>query len=112
MDSIIDTIKHLRKDVYNTEEFKEEFSKQLSDKIHALDVTFVAEQYGGWSVNTIIDQSKKAEAQSTNYYKPISEALFESIHFIDNNCNCSELNNKNELVNVMVSGTDSLVIKI
>ena len=46
-DTVTNTVRDLRENVYNTEKFKKEFASELEKNICATEVTFVPEQFGG-----------------------------------------------------------------
>lgn len=110
-----DTIKiisHLRSNVYPTEEFKNTFSKQLKRKIYAENVVYTPDQFGGWNVNVSINKDKqlksKKESNSACYYQDIMNCLLNSIKSCENYIYYGNT----DLMNIVFSGTDSLIIKI
>ena len=109
----ITTIQHLRSNIYPEESFKTTFSKQLSKKLYAKDVKYVQEQFVGWNVNVVINQDKRTklgkESTSESYYPDVMDCLLSSIKFCEH---ISYSQNIAHLANVIVSGSDSLIIKI
>lgn len=106
-DSVTNTIKCLRNNVYNKDEFKEVFTNNLKESINAIDASFTPDQFGGWSVN--INTSESHQDSSTCVSK-ITNALIHSIRSVDTSVACSAV--ASNLANVIITGTDSLVVKL
>jgi len=114
-DSVTNTVKNLRENVYCKDEFKEEFSTALQDSIGAIDTSFVPEQFGGWSVNVTTNRSKGTELgieeqTSTSYLSKVVNALANTIHAVDCTVACSNV--ASNLANVVMTGHDSLTVKL
>lgn len=109
----ISTIQHLRSSIYPEETFKTNFSKQLSKKLCAKEVSYIPEQFGGWNVNVVINQDKRnklgKESTSESYYPDVMDCLLSSIKLCEH---VSYSQNIAHLANVVISGADSLIIKI
>lgn len=115
-DTVTDTVKALRENVYNTEEFKSKFILELEKNICATEVKFVPEQFGGWSVNITTDRNKSSELgvftqESSSYLKKISDALTSSIHSVNHSVNYTNVS-PSSLANVIVTGTNSITAKL
>lgn len=112
-DTVTNTVKDLRENVYNTEKFKKEFTSELEKNICATEVTFVPEQFGGWSVNATTDSDKlEVDSQeSRSYLNKITEALTSSIHSVNRSINYACVV-PSSLANVIVTGRNSITVKL
>lgn len=114
-DSVTDTIRTLRENVYNTEKFKLEFAEGLEKSVGATDVTYIPEQFGGWSVNVTTDKDKSNELgiaqESSSYLSKISDTLTSSIRNVDRTVSYSGISPMN-LTNVIVTGENSITVKL
>lgn len=111
-DTVTSTIKTLRESVYNTEEFKSEFSAELKKSISAINTKFVAEQFGGWSVNVTVDNDSEKTKDSKSYLSKVADALTNSIHVVSKNVSNVKSINASNLTNVIVTGSDSITVKL
>lgn len=111
-DAVTNTIKTLRESVYNTEEFKSEFSSELEKSISATNTDFVAEQFGGWSVNVTMDHNSEKIQDSKSYLSKVADALTNSIHVVSKNISGVKSINVSNLANVIVTGSDSITVKL
>lgn len=112
-DAVTNTIKTLRESVYNTEEFKSEFSSELKKSISATNTDFVAEQFGGWSVNVTMGHNDSDKIQdSKSYLSKVADALTNSIHVVSKNISSVKSINVSNLANVIVTGSDSITVKL
>lgn len=115
-DSVTDTIRTLRENVYNTEKFKQEFTEALEKSVGATEAKFIPEQFGGWSVNIITDKDKCNELgvsnqESRSYLGKISDALTSSIRSVDRTVKYSGVSPVS-LTNVVVTGENSITVKL
>ena len=105
---IISTIKLLRENVYCKENFKQSFSDQLKS-IGAIDVLYIPEQFGGWSINI---NTSTTHIDSGTCVKIIADILINTINMINSKIiHYSNLISSN-LINVIITGPKSFVIKI
>lgn len=114
-DTVTNTVKTLRENVYCKESFKEEFTTALNHAIGAIDTAFVPEQFGGWAVNVTTNRSEGEklginEQTSTSYLGKVTEALGDTIHNID--CTIAYKDVISNLANVVVTGQQSLTVKL
>lgn len=115
-DQITDSIKFLRLNVYNSKDFMNTFSTQLTSRIHAIDVRYIPDQFGGWSVDVTVNRNKGIEdgienQHSDNYVEKVINALLDSINstgYSISNYTSIAYN----LANVVITGNDSISIKI
>ena len=112
-DTVTNTVKNLRENVYNTEKFKEEFTSELEKSIYATETTFVPEQFGGWSVNVTTDSDKHGvdSQESRSYLSKIANALTSSIHSVNRSINYACVM-PSSLANVIVTGRNSITVKL
>lgn len=112
-DTVTNTVKNLRENVYNTEKFKEEFASELEKSIYATETTFVPEQFGGWSVNVTTDSDKLGvdSQESRSYLNKIADALTSSIHSVNRSINYACVM-PSSLANVIVTGRNSITVKL
>lgn len=112
--NITDITKLLREKVYDTDKFKNSFVDELKTSICATDASFVPDQFGGWSVNISVDRDKCKEAgicqNSTSYLNKISSSLASAIHNTNKSFSYSSMTNN--LANVIITGNDSIVVKL
>lgn len=108
-DNVTGTIRTLRESVYNTDEFKSEFSSNLKNSISATDATFIPEQFGGWSVNVNMNDVNIQDYKS--YLAKIADALTSSIHTVNKSVDYKNISSSS-LTNVVVTGSNSLAIKL
>lgn len=108
-DNVTGTIRTLRESVYNTDEFKSEFSSNLKSSISATDATFIPEQFGGWSVNVNMNDVNIQDYKS--YLAKIADALTSSIHTVNKSVDYKNISSSS-LTNVVVTGSNSLAIKL
>lgn len=113
-DNITDITKTLRSTVYCNDEFKQAFTDELKKSICAIDTQYVPEQFGGWSINVSVDRDKCKDVgidqTSSSYIGKISNALIASIHNIDHSASYESV--ANNLANVIITGNDSIVVKL
>lgn len=113
---VVGTIKTLRESIYNTDEFKSEFSSELGKSIAATNTSYVPDQFGGWSVNVTVDQNViegeyDTEDSSKLLLDKVSSALATSIHAVSKEAGHT-LTNPSILTNVVVSGPSSITVKL
>lgn len=106
-DNVTNTIKCLRNEVYNKDEFKNTFTDNLKKSINATDTNFIPDQFGGWSVS--INTSDK-HYNSSDCVSKVTSALLNSIKCVNSSIPCSSA--ASNLANVIITGLDSLVVKL
>lgn len=113
---VLGTIKTLRESIYNTDQFKSEFSSELRESIAATDTSYIPDQFGGWNVQVTVDQNvAEGEANTEDSSKllldKVTSALTTSIHAVSKSVG-SKLTNPSVLTNVVVSGPSSITVKL
>lgn len=123
-DNVTNTIGYLRSNVYNKEVFKNLFSSNLKRAINASNVYFVPDQFGGWTVNVDIykfdpptnpedfsdDEDNISMIDAITYIRKVCDALVDSIMIVDRSVSCSDI--AANLVNVIITGPDSIIVKL
>lgn len=112
-DNVTNTIAYLRSNVYDKDKFKSTFSSILNRTIGASNVSFAPDQFGGWNVNVDLTNdlpSDKFVAEAATYISKVADALVDSIMFVDRSVSCSNI--AANLVNVIITGPDSIIVKL
>lgn len=105
--NVTNTVKNLRENVYGKEEFKSSFSKNLENAISAENISFIPDQFGGWSVNVTTNTE---DTESSAYVMKVTEALVDTIHSIDHAISTKDI--ACNLANVIVAGHDNIIVKL
>lgn len=124
---ITNCISNLRKDVYNTEFFKRLFTAQLESSIHVIDVEYIPEQLGGFSIRANVDRNackSLIPSQHSEYYVTWICSAYQSVlaHIFNTYPSTQYIeedflkicgdNNISNLVNVVISGDNMIIIQI
>ena len=120
-------IENLRKDAYNTDLFKDIFKAELIHHINAIDVEFIPEQLGGFSIRINVDRNACADSipmqHSECYMAGIIKGycnilndmfkLYPRLQYIEEDFQkiCAD-NNISNLINVIISGSNEIIVKI
>lgn len=107
-DNIINTIKYLRNDIYDKEEFKTEFSNQLRNTIDINNISYTPDQFGGWIVNIFTNPNN---IEYKDYLRLISDSLINTISNLNIDSNKYKYA-ANNLANVILAGPQSLIVKL
>lgn len=120
-------IENLRKDAYNTDLFKEIFKAELIHRINAIDVEFIPEQLGGFSIRINVDRNACADSipmqHSECYMAGIIKGycnilndmfrLYPKLQYIEEDFQKIYAdNNISNLINVIISGNNTIIIQI
>ena len=120
-------IENLRKDAYNTDLFKEIFKAELIHCINAIDVEFIPEQLGGFSIRINVDRNACADSipmqHSECYMAGIIKGycnilndmfrLYPKLQYIEEDFQKIYAdNNISNLINVIISGNNTIIIQI
>ena len=118
-EEITDVIRDLRMNIYNTDLFFNTFNNYLKTSINATSVRYIADNLGGWNIYVEIDKDK-IQNQRSEYY--IGSVCFCLRHSIEQVCYMISGNDGilqkimktgvENLVNVIISGEDSIMIRI
>lgn len=113
---ILNTVKTLRESIYNTDQFKTEFSSELESSIAATNTSYIPDQFGGWNVQVTIDQSvinneSNTEDSTKLLIDKVTSALTTSIHNVNKSIS-SKLINPSNLTNIVLSGPSSITVKL
>jgi len=113
--SITNSIKYYRENVYYTDNFKDKFEHELAKKVYAIDTEFVPDQFGGWVVSVTTNRNKGIEAgityQSSDcYVNKVSQALIDAISNVDKYIPDQII--AMNLANVIITGPNSIAVKI
>lgn len=114
-DMATSNIKYYRENIYNNNNFKKKFENNLKKEVCAIDTTFVPDQFGGWIINATVNRNKGIEKgikfqTSDCYINKVSHALSSTIHDIDKKYPIPSI--LLDLSNVIITGTNSIAIKI
>lgn len=108
---ITDTIGILRKNIYNSEQFQHDFRSRLENILYIQEIKISPDYYGGLNIDLKIDNYSTADMNK------ITDALIQAISNNYNDINkfdfMTNVNNiGTNLINIISTGTNSLVIKI
>ena len=106
-ESITNTIKDLRENVYGNDNFKNEFTERLSKKIGAENTSFIPEHLGGWSVNINLNNNTK---ESSSYVHDITDVLMDTIHAVHYKAPNEKL--ACNLSNIIRTSQTNLIVKL
>ena len=111
-DNVTNTIGYLRSNVYNKEVFKSEFRFNLNSSINASNISFNPDQFGGWIVSANVENTSddRAVPEAATYTSKVADALVDSIMLVDRSVSCSDI--AANLVNVIITGPDSIIVKL
>jgi hypothetical protein len=110
----------MRKNIYNTKEFRQTFFDNLISSINASYFLMNSESYGGLSISVNIDINKFGNIESSKLVHPVAESLVLAItsvpydgedkydikEYLDN------VDIVNNLANIVITGQNSILIKI
>lgn len=108
---ITDTIGVLRKNIYNLSQFQSDFRSGLEDILSIQDIKISPDYYGGLNIDL------KTDGYTSNDMNKIASVLIRAISNSYNDINkfdfMTTVNNiGTNLINIISTGVDSLVIKI
>ena len=111
-DNVTNTIGYLRSNVYNKDQFKMMFCSNLNRTINASNILFNPDQFGGWIVSANVENTSddRAVPEAATYTSKVADALVDSIMFVDRSVSCSDI--AANLVNVIITGPDSIIVKL
>ena len=118
-EEITDVIRDLRLNIYNTDLFFNTFNNYLKSSINATSIKYIPDNLGGWNIHVEIDE-EKCENKKSEFY--IGSVCFCLKSTIDQVCYMTSDNlgilqkimktGIENLVNVIISGQNSIMIKI
>lgn len=107
-EKITNIIHGLRKDVYNTEEFKTAFADKLKSSFNMKSIDYVPDKFGGWVIS--VDTNNNSSVKTEDYVRLINDSL---VNIINNFDLCQPIKNTSyNLANIVATGSNSIAIKI
>jgi hypothetical protein len=113
---ICNTISLLRSKIYTNEMFKDIFKENIESSVGALSVNYAPDKEGGLIVNADIDINKCSDIpdmKSDKFIGNIRNSLQNTISKVDDSYLSSmDGNNASNLFNVIITGPNSIAIKL